>query len=251
MNDADGRLFPKVSGFSEADYLTFLSGHVPKDIPDQLTHDAHPDLWLDPYVEVADLTRPLLWRSFPLDCRSRSTAIFRLAGVLEHTVLGYFLFGKEDDPYKQIYVASYYLYVCLHGVKRCRHYTEALVVLARAASRGGFEGRLHVCRFIGSLVPLLETASVADPTPMSSALTALSTILGGIVDDVSAVAERALREDEFIRAWRKEEEDYGKDAPWVTAVESLKQLVSDMFGQSGKLRLVADRFRELWEEEQT
>jgi hypothetical protein len=249
MNDAYQALFPEAGGFSEADYLAFLSQRVPECVDEQLTRDAHPDLMLDDFVSVSDLMRPLSSRSFLADRVPRSTAAFRLVGILEYTLVGYELKiernANRDDPYKHIYVASFYLRSCMQGDVSSDVYVAALLVLVEAAAQIDIEGRLQVSRFIGSLIPVLPHARVADPAPLSTALIALSLVTVSMVSDISSITEIAMREEGFAQAWRKEEEDAGDEGhPILEAMTALRQSVVTSFGASGKVEQIANRFRE-------
>lgn len=247
MNGAYERLFPTPSGFDESEYLAFLSRRAPQDLSEQLTHDAHPELMLDDHVEVADLTRPLSSRSFLADSGSPSTPILRLAGILEYTLSGYALAIRENahrtDPYKQIYIASFYLHCCLQGPVRSREYVSALLVLVEAAADVALEGQLQVSRFIASLIPKVPKASVADPTPLSTALIALSLIAVNTVGDLSLLTERAMHDEHFTEAWTKEEEECEEGDPSLDAMKALRRAGSAFFAVSGKVEQIAERFR--------
>ena len=248
MNDAYHRLSSNPGGFTETDYLAFLARRVPQDLGEQLTRDAHPELMLDEYVETVDLMRPLSSHSFPADCDSRVVAVFRLAGILEYTLSRYILDIEKGahhaDPYKQVYIASFYLYCCLRGAIRGREYVGALLVLVKAAGQVELEGQLQVSRFLGSLIPLIPGADVADPAPLSSILIALSLIGATIVSDLSVRAERAMCEEGFVQAWTREQEEFEEGYPCLDAMKALRQVVSDFFGASGKVEQIAFRFRE-------
>jgi hypothetical protein len=254
MNDAFQKLFPPSAEFSETDYLAFLSQRVPRELDKQLTHDAHPDLMMDEYVEVADLVRPLLRRSFPSDCASHSIAIFRLAGILEYTLSGYTIALSEDrnhdDPYKQIYIASFYLHCCLNGAITGRECVGALLVLVKAAKQLDLDGQFQVSRFIGSLVPIAPRANVSGPAPLSSILIALSVITAGIISSLSMLVEHAMREEDFAQDWKKEEQEFREGYPCLDSMKALRQLVSVSLGASD-LQQIADRFREAGRPEET
>jgi hypothetical protein len=234
MNDAAGPLIPTPRRFSAAEYLTYLSLCVPRDLAEQLTRDADPDLRIDEYVEVDDLIRPLSSHSFPAECERRTVGVFRLASILEHTIIGYSLDVENGvgrhDPYKQIYVASLYLYCCLHGAMRSRFYVDALLVLTAAGRQMDLEGRLQVGCFLGSLFPILPRASVADPSPRSTMLIALSALIGSLFDDVRVLTDRTMREEDFARVWQTEAGTPCIDHPSLGA---MKMLLNSVKGNCG------------------
>lgn len=241
MNAGYEKLLLPPNAFNEAEYLSFLSRRVPRDLAEQLTRDAHPELLLDEYVGVADLMRPLLSHVFLEDCDYRSTRFFRLATILEYTLSGYALDIEHErsraEPYKQIYIASFYLYCCLHGAYRSREYLPTLLVLVNAVKQVDLDGQLQVIRFLGSMTPLVPGASVADPAPLSCMFIASSLILANTLTEISLLAEHAMGEEGFLEAWRKEENEY------LRAMHIVARLTREFFGESGKVEGIARCFR--------
>jgi len=246
MSDVYQRLFPSPGHFSEADYLGFLSSRMPEDLAQQLTRDANPDLTLDKYINVSDLMRPLSHDSFATDHISGANAIFHLLGILEHTLTGYVLriekMRSGGDPYKQIYLASFYLSCCLRRGLSCDYYVYALLVLTNAALQTCLEGQLQVSRFIASLIPVISGASVWDATPVSMALFALSLVIANTANDVSLLAELAMLDERFTEEWTKEEESE-RPHPSFKAKKALQRIANEFFGSGGRLEKVAERLR--------
>ncbi len=247
MNEQYDRLFPLEGAFSEREYLVFLSQRVPKDLGDQLTRDAHPDLMIDKYVELADLLRPLSTYSFPEDCDSCSDAVFRLAGILEYALSGYALRirkgrGGSHDPFKEIYVVSLFLYCCMHGAMKASMYPSALLVLVAATARVDMGSRFQVCGFLASLVPLVTRKRIHDPAPRSCGLIGFALTVGMILCDLMAVAEREIQEEDFVPAWQEYERNW-QGSVSLTAMQLFRSSLAEQFGASGTLSELGDRLR--------
>lgn len=240
MNALFQRLFSVGAAYDEASYLEFLSSHVPNDLAKQLEYDAAPELQLNEYVGVEDLMQPLALHAFPKDWDSRPKLAFRVASLLEWIIVGYSPSEEAINPYKQTYVASYYLYLCFYRKMTGLQYLNALLLLVQAAPEMTLEGQFQVCRLLGALIPEIPIASVVDPTPLSSASTALSLIVANILGDISEVAEVARREEDFEAAWRVEAEE---ESMKFGVMKKLAHQGSVAFGATGKVRRAADRFQ--------
>ena len=230
-------LFPVHAGFAAADYLSFLAKRVPKDLANQLDLDGQPDIGMpSETVTAADLVKPLSSGVFPTDNLSAMTSL-----------LGYILIGygfelaenpSDVDPYKVIYAGSLYLhcFVSGGGAPPASGYPGGIHVLVTASLKLDVPSRLQVCRFLGSLVPMLPPGSTDEPAPLSGLLLGLSLIIGSILGDVSVFTERVIK-SEFLET----DEEYMREYAFEEFAV-LKKLLVDVFGVSGKLREGADRF---------
>ncbi len=244
-NNLGDTLFPAAGSFVEADYLAFLAQRVPKDIGTQLNGDGQPDLGWSKSIGIDDLMRPLSSHSFP------SRELREMACILSYTIHCYMHALKEqparDDPYKLIYAISLYLHCFVRGQgPEAGAYMTALGILADVSARLDLETRLQVCRFLGSLVPTIcaEATTVSallnEPAPASSALVALSLIVSSIVSDLSVMAENTMEGESVSSTWAAE-----AAYPTTSSYQGiclLRRCGSEMYGSSGKMRQVADRF---------
>jgi hypothetical protein len=245
INGFSDMLFPEAGRFVEANYLAFLAQQIPKDIVDQLKSDCSPELDLSKSIGIDDLMRPLSSHSFP------SRELLEMAAILSYTIICYRNARDEqptrDDPYKLIYAISLYLhcFVCGQGPE-AGAYLTALGILTDVSVRLDFETRLQVSRFLSSLVPTIcaeatrVSALLNEPAPASSALLALSVIISSVVSDLSVMAENTMKGERVSSTWAAEEA-YPTTSSYQGIV-ILKRCVSEMYGPTGKVRQIADRF---------
>ena len=216
-------LFSASSGSIEAAYLGFLAQRVPKDIAEQLNSDGQPDLGSSKSISVTDLVRPLSTHAFP------SSELQELADILGYTITCYACSLENDpakhDPYKLMYAVSLYLYCFVHGEgPEASGYLAALGVLTDVSTRLDLETRLQACRFLGSLIPTIcaEATTVGallnEPAPSSSALIALSAIVGSVAADLSLKTESAMNSEKIGEAWAAEEAYKGTSTYWGIGV---------------------------------
>lgn len=235
--------------FCETELLEYIAHRVPKDLELQLMRDAHPELVLDTYVKMPELIFPLSERRFFGVRAVDKTARLRLIWILEYVIMGYaFQVEKgldEGDPYKNMYVAVFYLCGCVLEGTRSREYTRAILVLERAASHVDMEGKFHVCQFLTWLISVISEPNVADPTPRSTAMLALSLVVASCLSNAIAAAERSTRQEDFVQAWNNEREEFGEDAMSLHAMAMIRKRVFDTFGVSGMINQFAGRFRDL------
>lgn len=245
INNLGNTLFPAAGSFVEADYLAFLAQRVPKDIETQLNSDGQPDLGWSKSISIDDLMHPLSSHSLP------SRELQETASILSYIIHCYMHALKEQparhDPYKLIYAISLYLHCFVRGQgPEAGAYTAALAILADVSARLDLETRLQVCRFLGSLVPTIyaEATTVSallnEPTPASSIVLALSIIASSVVSDLSVTTENTMKSESVGSAWAAEEA-YPTTSSYQ-GILIMKRLVSEMYGPSGKVRQVADRF---------
>jgi hypothetical protein len=238
-------LLPASGASIEMDYLSFLAERVPKDIAAQLRCDGKPDLGASESISVTDLVRPLSTHVFP------SAELQELARILGYMIMCYTpsLENKpsKHDPYKLMYAGSLYLHCFVHGKgPEASGYLQALGMFTDVCMRLNFETRLQACRFLGSLIPTISaeattvSALLNEQAPASSALIALSVIVGSVASDLSLKTESTMKSEKIREAWA-EEEAY-KETSIYWGMRLLKRYISEMFGVSGKVRQGADRF---------
>jgi hypothetical protein len=261
MNDICKILFKEPNCIPYADILAFLAKRVPVDIAEQLDCDGHPDLYLSESVNVTDLILPLSSFAFPTD------KIGDLNSILEYIVIIYknrnIKDPKIDDPYKIIYASSLYLYCNLFGPNtlETQVYFDALGLLVRNCVQLDFETRLQVIRFLGCLVPRMQSELdkmalpksnnhddyvPVDLAPMSSILIIISLILSSMLNDLSLAAENSMKSERIRLAWREVEVANNSTYELILF---LRKLISDMYGLSGTVRQSADRFIKALESE--
>lgn len=238
------------NGFCEADFLAYLSQRVPTDIAEQLRRDAHPDLKADEFVDLTDLTRPLSEHCFLSEARCCREVRVHLTFILEYTLTGYTIHILDGDdqgsPYKWIYVAVFHLYCSMREAVRSREYVSALLVIERAASQIDLEGQLHVSRFLAWLIRVIPKGSVADPTPVSSAVLALSLVLANCMNNLLGLAEQSVAEERFAQSWEKEFLTLIDERTMsMNAMIVLRRLLSENFRVSGRVEQCAARLRRL------
>lgn len=246
--DSCGLLFSMSSGFAVADYLGFLAQNVPKGIAEQLFRDGQPDIGMPSQtLHADDLVRPLTDREFP------SEKLPEIAGLMGYIVIGHEVRLNEkeshDDPYKMIYAASVYLYCFLRGggMPIASGYLSAIRVMATVSSTLDLQSRLQACRFLASLVPMIQVGSTDEDAPLSSLSIALSLIVGSIIRDLSCFAAHAMKTERIDQAWSKTPDwiDSQETADaWETIyqqISALKQSLLALYGEAGDVRHAADR----------
>lgn len=233
------RLFDADSRSVAAGYLAFLATHVPKDLAEQLHHDALPDIDMpSEIVDPADLVAPLSSGAFP------SEKLWNIAGLLAYTIACYEMEiehnPSEHDVYKVLYATSLYLYCFISGggVPEASGYLAALHLMARLSLNLDMESRLQVSRFLASLVLMLPSGSTDEPAALSGLLLTLSIIVGSIVVDLGEITGETMRREHIKHEWSKEQ--LGELSS--KRIMILKQLLAEMYGIPGRVRQAADRF---------
>ena len=224
-----------------ADYLTFLSTRVPKDIENQINDDGQPDIGATHNeIKASDIVRPLATKTFPADNLSDS------ASLLGYIVIGYAIslnqYSSNDDPHKLVYVASLYLYCFIKsgGSPEASGYLSAIQIMATVPLRLDVPAQIQVCRFLTALIPALPVNAFVEPAPMSALAITTSIIAGTILEDLIGFAQQAAALEELDIEWHKVEIDNA--SPWRKEIACLKGLLADLFSESGRIPDAAKRF---------
>ncbi|MHC4179637.1 MAG: hypothetical protein ACYSWU_19165 [Planctomycetota bacterium] len=233
-------LFPTAASPIAADYLAFLAKRVPENLAEHLYSAGEPDISMPSQrVHIEDLMRPLSSKVFPCE------KLDDIASLLGFIVIGHATSfeenGDAEDPYTMLYAASLYVYCFLSagGVPEHSGYVTSMRIMAAVPLRLDLESRLQVCRFLGSLVPMIPTDDSTDePAPLSTLLLALSVIVGSVVSDLSVFTEQAMRSEHIEQEWRAEK----TSEPEFEDISALRQLVAEMYSPSGKVRQGENRF---------
>jgi hypothetical protein len=240
-------LFPRDATSIAADYLAFLAERVPGDLADQLYRDGGTEFTLPSKpMDVAELVRPLLSQAFP--CENLCEIANILGFIVTIHRIGIDKNADAEDPYKVLYAASLYLYCFLgnDGVPEHSGYAVSIRMMTVAALRLDLQGRLQVCRFLASLVPMFPPIDSTDePAPLSCLLVAISVVLGSIVCEASVFAEQAMQAECVEQNWRPG----GTSEPEFEDVSALMQMLFKMHGPSGEVRQAADRLL-MWKGDQ-
>lgn len=253
LDDEIGRLgrslFPLDADAIAADYLTFLAERVPENIAQLLSNAGQPDISMPHQrVHVEDLVRPLSTKMFPTE------KLFKMADLLGTISTRYRINARREvsyrftterevegeNPYTVLYAGSLFLYCFLSagGPPACG-YSSVIRLMATVPLNLDLQCRLQVCRFLGTLAPIVLSVSNDEAAPLSELSLAIAILLGSITSDLSALAEQAMRKEQVEVEW-SEENDILVEAEEVFA---LRQLVAEMYGPGGKVRRAADRFQ--------
>ena len=232
----DREWFTVSTGRVDADYLAFLAERVPKDLMEQLYHDAMPDIYLD-RRPAETLVEPLSSGMFPEDKTER----WDIENLMRYVTWNYENSerrGEEEDLYKVLYAMSLYLHCYVLGYKDPPPdpYLTALRLLVTAAMKLDFQTRLQVCRFLGSRVTMLPPDPNDCVGAVSGLVWAIAVLLGSVVEDIAAFGEAIAGEEAIKEKWHLGERYLDPER-----VEKIERLVRDMYGPGGRVLRAADR----------
>ena len=240
------QLLPLANTFREADYLSFLAARVPTDLAAQLSHDSGPELRLNKNIDIDDLLRPLSSGAFPTD------NLYDIADTLSFVVVVNSIVYNDKrrslNPYTVIYATTLYLYCFIqgHGKPDIGPFMQALATLARICVELDFETRLHVCRFLASILPALRTIDIEEPAPLSSTLVVIGIVLGGIIEQVLQLTKEAMQRENIGQKWKVDEDEHL--APSEAAIVDLKRSIAETFGPQGRLQRSFDPIVSMFDE---